>query len=473
MQSDLAPLPSATVRAASRPARVAIVGSGIAGLAAAHTLQGLADITLYEAGGHFGGHAHTVDVTLPDARGVPTTFGVDTGFLLLNERAHPNLRALLAALEVPLARANMSFSVQVQGAGPGGRPLEWGDGDLSTVFAQRRNLANPRFLRMLAETARFNRVATRLAERPEDWRPDSPMLQPLGEFLRARHFSNGLRDWYLRPLMGGLWSGPSAHMLDLPVACLVRYFHNFGLIQPTDGSAWYSVAGGTRTYVRKLIERVADARLHTPVLQVLRDDAGVRVVTQGQVERFDAIVMACHSDQALRLLGDGASGPEREALSAIRYRPGHAVLHTDVSVLPVNPRARSAWNGEHAAHTSEASAHAGLHGLINRLQPLPVPQPVVLSLNPQRAIDPAQVLGEYAHAHPVFDLAAIRAQAGLRALQGRQHTWFAGAWTGHGSHEDGLKSGLQAARGLVDACGLAPRVSERELRRAALPGVFA
>ena len=464
---------SAPVRAVPRLRRVAIVGSGIAGLAAAHTLRGLADITLYEAGDHFGGHTHTVDVTLPDAQGVPLTFGVDTGFLVLNERTYPNLLALLAALEVPTARSDMSFSVQVPGAGPRGGSLEWSGSDLSSVFAQKRNLANPRFLRMLADIVRFNRVTTQLAERGEDLGPDSPLLQPLGDFLRQQRFSNEFRDWYFLPMLGCIWSCPTDQMLAFPVATMVRFCHNHGLIQLSNRPQWYTVAGGARRYVRKIIEGIADLRLRTPVQQVLRDEAGVRVVTQGQVDRFDAIVIACHSDQALRVLGPEASTAEREVLGAIRYQPNRAVLHTDASVLPENPRAWAAWNYERSASAESESAGVCLHYLINRLQPLPVAQPVVVSLNPQREINPTQVLGTYDYEHPVFDLAAIRAQAGVPALQGQRHTWFAGAWTGYGFHEDGLKSGLQAARGLIDTLGLVPVPSENEWRRTALPGVFA
>jgi predicted NAD/FAD-binding protein len=463
----------ASAGAPPRPPRIAIVGSGIAGLAAAHTLRGLADITLFEAGDYFGGHTHTVDMTLPNTQGVPTTFGVDTGFLVLNERTYPNLLALFAALEVPIAKSDMSFSVQAPGAAPGGGALEWSGCNLSTVFAQRRNLANPRFLRMLADIVRFNRITTRLAERGEDLRPDSPLLQPLGEFLREQRFSDEFRDWYFLPMMGCIWSCPTDQMLAFPVATMVRFCHNHGLIQITNRPQWYTVAGGARQYVDRITERIADKRLSTPVRQVLRDEAGVRVVTDGQVERFDAIVMACHSDQALRLLGTGASPREREVLGAIRYQPNRAVLHTDASVLPENPRAWAAWNYERAPSAGAESAQVCLHYLLNRLQPLPVAQPVVVSLNPQREISPAQVVGEYAYDHPVFDLAAIRAQARVPAMQGQQHTYFAGAWTGYGFHEDGLKSGLQAARALIDAHGLVPAPSESETRRAALPGVFA
>ncbi|MGE0098888.1 MAG: NAD(P)/FAD-dependent oxidoreductase [Hydrogenophaga sp.] len=453
--------------------RVAIVGSGIAGLATAHTLHGLADLTLFEAGAHFGGHTHTVDVTLPDAQGMSVAFGVDTGFLVLNERTYPNLLALLSSLEVPIAKSDMSFSVQADGAALGGGTLEWSGSNLSSVFAQRRNLANPRFLRMLADIVRFNRITSRLAERGEDLGEHSPLLQPLGEFLRAHRFSSEFRDWYFLPMMGCIWSCPTDQMLAFPVATMVRFCHNHGLIQIANRPQWYTVAGGARQYVQKIVERIADRRLATPVRQVLRDPQGVRIVTDGQVERFDAVVMACHSDQSLRLLGNGASQNEREVLAAIRYQPNRAVLHTDASVLPAHPRAWAAWNYQRAPSADVESAQVCLHYLINRLQPLPVSQPVVVSLNPQREIAPTQVLGEYAYDHPVFDLAAIRAQARVNDMQGQRHTWFAGAWTGYGFHEDGLKSGLRAARAIIDTHGLVSMKAADAVRRQALPGVFA
>ncbi|MCW5654947.1 FAD-dependent oxidoreductase [Hydrogenophaga sp.] len=449
--------------------RVAIVGSGIAGLAAAHTLQGLADLTLYEAGDHFGGHAHTVDMSLSDAHGRAVQFPVDMGFLVLNERTYPNLQGLLAALDVPLAPSDMSFSVQVPGAARDGSALEWSGSDLSSVFAQRRNLANPRFLRMLADIVRFNRLTTQLAQRGEDLGEHSPLMQPLGDFLRAHGFSEAFRDWYFLPMLGCIWSCPTDQMLAFPVATMVRFCHNHGLIQITNRPQWFTVAGGSRRYVQKIVQGIADRRLSTPVRQVLRDEQGVRIVTEGLVERFDAVVLACHSDQALTVLGSDASQNEREVLGAIRYQRNRAVLHTDASVLPANPRAWAAWNYEGGS----SNARVCLHYLINRLQPLPVSQPVLVSLNPQREISADKVVATYDCEHPVFDLAAIRAQARVNAMQGQRHTWFAGAWAGYGFHEDGLKAGLHAARAIIDRHGLVPLPQAGDVRRGALPGVFA
>ncbi|MFM6985628.1 MAG: NAD(P)/FAD-dependent oxidoreductase [Hydrogenophaga sp.] len=450
------PSPGALGGMQQSPPRVAIIGSGISGLAAAHTLCGLADITLYEAGDYFGGHTHTVDVTLPDAGGRPTTFGVDTGFLVLNERTYPQLLALFEQLGVATAPSDMSFSVQAPGAGRRGGPLEWNGSDLGTVFAQRANLANPRFWRMLADIVRFNRLATRLAKGGEDLGDGSPLLQPLGDFLAQHRFSAEFRDWYFLPMLGCIWSCPTDQMLQFPVATMVRFCHNHGLIQVTNRPQWHTVAGGARHYVQKITARIPDARLNHPVQQVLRDEDGVRIVCAGTVERFDAVVMACHSDQALALLGAGARDDERDVLGAIRYQPNRAVLHTDVTLMPQNRRAWAAWNYERSPQQAQESAQVCLHYWLNRLQPLPTPVPVIVSLNPRRAIAPHTVLGEYAYAHPVFDLAAIRAQRRVPALQGRQNTFFAGAWMGYGFHEDGLKAGLQAAHALMDAHGLAP-----------------
>jgi predicted NAD/FAD-binding protein len=273
--------------------------------------------------------------------------------------------------------------------------------------------------------------------------------------------------------MGCIWSCPTDQMLAFPVATMVRFCHNHGLIQVTNRPQWYTVDGGARQYVQKITDNIADKRLNAPVQQVLRDAQGVRVVTEGQVERFDAIVLACHSDQALRLLGGEASADEREVLGAIRYQPNRAVLHTDASVLPRSELAWAAWNYERAPSKGVESAQVCLHYLLNRLQPLPVTQPVVVSLNPQREIAAKHVVGEYEYDHPVFDLAAIRAQARVPAMQGQLNTYFAGAWTGYGFHEDGLKSGLHAARALIDAHQLVPMTQRVDAQRAALPGVFA
>jgi len=425
----------------NRRMKLAIVGSGISGLAVAHAMKHQADITVFEAGDYFGGHTHTVDVTLPTPQGM-VTHGVDTGFLVFNERTYPNLIKLFTELDVETAPSDMSFSVKVPGA-LRGRTLEWSGTDLNSVFAQRSNLVNPKFWRMLLDVLRFNALCTRIANEQRE----TELQQPLADFLRSHNFSEPFRDWYFLPMLGCIWSCPTDQMLQFPVATMIRFCHNHGLIQVTDRPQWFSVVGGARNYVEKILAGVHDKRLNTPVRLIERDAMGVRIVTDGHAERFDQVVIATHTDQALRLLRE-PSAEERSLLGAIRYQDNHAVLHTDARVLPSNNKTWAAWNYERAANSERESARVCLHYLLNRLQRIPFQQPVVVSLNPVQAIDPATIVGEYAYAHPVFDLAAIEAQKRLPLIQGQQRTWFAGAWTGYGFHEDGLKSGLNVGRAL-------------------------
>jgi predicted NAD/FAD-binding protein len=430
--------------------RVAIVGSGISGLAAAHQLRGQAQISLFEAADYFGGHTHTVDVTLPTDQGL-LTHGVDTGFLVFNERTYPGLIALFAELGVPTAKSDMSFSVQAP-AGRARPALEWSGSDLNTVFAQRSNLLRPGFWRMLRDILRFNRVCTELARGLEQGQADARLLQPLSFFLREQGLSDEFREGYFLPMMGCIWSCPTDQMLQFPVATMVRFCHNHGLLQVSDRPQWWTVRGGARDYVHKITAAIEDKRLNSPVLLIERDAAGVRITSERegrtQTESFDKVILAGHSDQSLAMLRQ-PSALEGQLLGAIRYQPNRAVLHTDESVLPKRRLAWAAWNYERAADVGRESAQVCLHYLLNMLQPLPFKQSVIVSLNPVRRIDPAQVIGEYDYAHPVFDGSAIAAQQQLDQIQGHQHSYFCGAWAGYGFHEDGLKSGLRAARQLL------------------------
>jgi len=330
--------------------KVAVIGSGIAGLSVAYGLRAEARVTLFEAGDYFGGHTHTVDLTLDGA-----THGVDTGFLVLNERTYPKLLRLFGDLGVEIAESDMSFSVQVPGTG-----LEWSGCDLNTVFAQRANLLRPRFWRMLADLLRFNKLATALAESGAE----AALDQPIGDFLNQHRFSDEFRDWYFLPMIGCIWSCPVDQMLRFPVATMIRFCHNHGLIQLANRPQWYTVRGGARSYVRKMLEAVPDARLNTPVLRVQRlpgvAGPSVRVSTASGTERFDEVVMACHSDKALALLAD-PSAAETSVLGAIRYHRNRAVLHTDTSLLPKRRLAWAAWNYERAADASREQAAVCLH----------------------------------------------------------------------------------------------------------------
>ena len=424
--------------------RIAVIGSGISGLSAAYHLRNQADVTLFEAGSYFGGHTHTVDVTLPSPQGM-VTHGVDTGFLVFNERTYPGLIGLFAELQVQTSTSDMSFSVQTPRAS-GQRAMEWSGSNLNTVFAQRSNLLSPTFLGMLRDVLRFNTLANALADRGQD----HALMQPLGEFLDTHKFGSAFRHWYLLPMLGCIWSCPTDQMLQFPVATMVRFCHNHGLIQVVSRPQWFTVTGGAKHYVEKLLQHIPHTHLQTPVERIERNDIGVHVFTAGGAEDFDGVVLACHADQALSLLAQ-PTPQEQALLGAIRYHPNKAVLHTDTSVMPKKKLAWAAWNYERATDLGLESSRVCLHYWINRLQPLPFSQDVVVSLNPVRAIDPSKVLGEYDYAHPVFDLAAIKAQSQLPRLQGQQNTWYAGAWMGYGFHEDGFKAGRDAALGILAA----------------------
>ena len=415
--------------------KVAVIGSGIAGLSCAWRLaRAGAHPVLYEAGDWFGGHTHTVDVTLGGV-----THGVDTGFLVFNDRTYPGLVQLFGQLGVPSSASDMSFSVKLPG-------LEWAGSSLDTVFAQRRNALRPAFLRMLAQILRFNRAATAAAVH------GNGADISLGDYLDEQGYDTAFRHWYLLPMAACIWSCAPSQMLAFPLLTFARFCHNHGLLHLENRPQWRTVRGGARQYVQRMLEDIPDARLATPVLSVQRNQAGpgpVRVRTAAGVEAFDTVVLACHSDQALALLKD-ARAEERHLLGSVRYQSNRAVLHTDSSGLPDRRKAWSAWNYE---SDGGQEPRVCVHYLINKLQPLPFSEPVIVSLNPLREPDPARVIGSYDYAHPVFDAAAIHAQAALALLQGRQYTWFAGAWTGYGFHEDGLRSGMAAADQILRRLG--------------------
>ena len=427
--------------------RVAIIGSGIAGLAAAHHLRGSAQLTLFEANHYFGGHTHTVDVTLPGRDG-DVTHGVDTGFLVFNERTYPRLIALLAQLGVPSAPSEMSFSVQVA-QGVGKAPLEWSGSSLATVFAQRSNLLRPAFWGMLQDIVRFNALTSRIAVGQQE----AALQQPLGDFLLQERFGKAFCEWYFLPMMACIWSCPTRQMLQFPLATMIRFCHNHGLLQVSNRPQWHTVRGGARQYVQRIVDGIKDKRLDSAVRRIERRDGGVLLSTDKGTEYFDRAIVAVHSDQALRLLHDPTT-QERATLGAIQYHDNRAVLHTDSSVLPARKAAWAAWNYERAATgpgaQEEEGAQVCLHYLLNLLQPLPWSQPVVVSLNPLRPIEARHVLGEFHYAHPVFDLKAIDAQTRLAQLQGYAGTYYCGAWTAYGFHEDGLKSGEAAAIALLE-----------------------
>jgi predicted NAD/FAD-binding protein len=414
-----------------RAQRIAVVGAGISGLSSAWLLGQKHEVTLYEAGAYLGGHTNTVDVSL-DGFSHP----VDTGFLVFNSATYPNLIALFSHLGVASVETEMSFAVSLDEP-----DLEWSGSSLATVFGQRRNLLRPAFWRMLADILRFNRESLAwLATNPDEPRT-------LRDFLDAGAYSRSFAEWYLLPMGAAIWSCPARQMLDYPLASFVRFCRNHGLLQVLDRPLWRTVKGGGREYVNRLAGQIDDIRLNAPVRSVQRDGQGLLLTTDSGQERFDQVVLACHSDQARAILGQAASSEERELLGAIRYQPNRAVLHSDAALLPRDPALWSAWN---YSSTQGAAGHhpVSVSYLINRLQPLPFKSPLMVSLNPQREPAADKVIAQFDYAHPLFDAPALAAQRRLAEISGQRGLWFCGAWNGYGFHEDGLKSGLRVANAL-------------------------
>jgi predicted NAD/FAD-binding protein len=441
--------------------KVAVIGSGIAGLAAALRLSPHVDLTLYEAADYLGGHSNSVDVSLDGQ-----TYPVDTGFLVFNHRTYPGLVSLFEELSVQTAVSDMSFSVST-----GPHRFEWCGTSLAALFAQPSNALSPRFWRMLRDVLRFNREATALALQVEQGNTTMPLDEPMGDYLTRQGYSDAFRDLYLLPMAAAIWSCPMKTMLKFPLGSFVRFFHNHGLLQVEDRPQWYTVLGGSREYVRRICQQLRDVRLSSPVRSVRRvggeaahTPQGVLIATDTGTERYDQVVLACHSDQALQLLAD-ADERERTLLGSIRYQPNRAWLHTDTGLMPRRRGAWAAWNYLSDGRTE--SPTVSVTYWLNRLQPLPFKTPVLVSLNPLREPAPETRIASFDYEHPIFDAPAIAAQHCLHQVQGRGGVWFAGAWTAYGFHEDGLRSGLDAAAQVLATTGRGNIASTRFERAAA------
>lgn len=421
--------------------KIAVVGSGISGLASAWLLAGNHEVTLFEADTRLGGHSHTVDIALDGV-----TAGVDTGFLVHNDRTYPNLVALFSALGVRTASSEMSFSVRLEDGG-----IEWCGSSLNAVFAQRSNLARPAFLGMLRDILRFNRAAPRLLAQTRE------RDLPLGRLIEQERYGAAFRNWYLLPMGAAIWSCPTGSMLDFPAHAFLAFCSNHGLLQLRDRPQWKTVVGGSRVYVERMAASISDIHRATPVRSLQRTSAGVRLRTDTGDGIWDQVILACHGDQALDLLADRTRA-EDEILGSIRYQPNRAVLHTDTSFLPRRQRAWAAWNYQ-AGRAGPDAQPVSVTYLLNRLQPLPFRQPIMVTLNPHREPDPARTLHAMNYAHPVLDRPARHAQTRMDEIQGVNRTWFAGAWTGYGFHEDGLDSALRIANSLGSAAAWLPAES--------------
>ena len=408
--------------------RIAVIGSGIAGLASAYFLRRAHDVVLFEAAGTLGGHANTVDITLDGRR-----FGVDTGFLVYNERTYPNLVALFRELGVDTIGSDMSFAVSANNGA-----LEWAGTNLDTVFAQRRRLASPAFLGMLANILHFNRHAMQLLTECER----CPMT--LGDLLTQQGYGALFRDAYLLPMAAAIWSSSPRDILEFPATTFLRFCLNHALLQINDRPQWRTVRGGSRQYVHAVAATLPDCRLNTPVQQVQRRPDGLIVRSAQGEEQFDEVVFATHAPTTLALLTD-ADMEQRGILASVRYQPNTAWLHTDIRLMPRLRKVWSAWNYL-SQPQSDGSQPVCVSYWLNQLQDLPSPTPVMVTLNPHMPPATDNVLARFEYEHPIMDLAAIDAQRSLQQIQGKHGMWYAGAWTGYGFHEDGLKSALRIAK---------------------------
>lgn len=416
--------------------RIAVIGAGISGLSAAYCLGTRHDVTVFEADARLGGHSNTVDVDGPAG-----PMAVDTGFIVCNPVNYPNFYNLIAELRVPLQLTDMSLGVSVED----GR-VEWaGDNNLLKIFAQPSLMASPTHIRMLLAVLRFNKHVKRLVA--EDALPEIT----LGEFLEQHDYPMALRVRYVAAMAGPIWSTSTRGVMAFPFPAFAHFFESHGLLNVADRPQWMTVAGGSRSYVQALLRRMrAEVHAATPVRALERGEDSAIITTDAGEARFDAVVCATHSDQALALLSDADAG-ERSVLHDVPYARNRAVLHTDTRLMPKRRWAWSSWNAL-LDGDGLSDAPIGVSYWMNNLQNLPGGTDYVLSLNPPREPDPTSVLYETSYSHPQYTPATIAAQQRLPDIQGQRRVWWAGAWTAYGFHEHGLTSGLRAVAGIDADC---------------------
>lgn len=415
---------------AAAPRRIAVIGAGISGMAAAYHLSTAHAVTLFEAEPRLGGHARTI------VAGKHGDQPVDTGFIVFNYVNYPHLTKLFAELDVPVAKSDMSFAASIDN----GR-IEYGLRSPAALFAQKRNLGRPGFLRMLRDLVKFNGAAERLAT-------DSTIT--LGDFMDQLGMGQWFRDYYLTPISGAIWSTPKEEIMDFPAQALVRFFRNHHLMQATGQHQWWTVQGGSIEYVTRLEmamrRRGVDIRLAAPIDAVRRTPGGVEVIREGHPEPFDEVVFATHSDDTLRLLADPTPA-ETAALGAVRYQPNEAVLHADASAMPKRRVTWSSWN--YTERKERQGGPVDLTYWMNCLQPIPESDPLFVTLNSRAPIREDLIYDVTTFRHPVYDLAALAAQGTIREMNGDNATWFCGAWMKNGFHEDGYGSAMDVVEAIV------------------------
>lgn len=414
------------------PRRIAVIGGGISGMAAAHMLADRNSVVLFEAEPRLGGHARTV------IAGKRRDQPVDTGFIVFNRVNYPHLVRLFEKLEVPVTESSMSFGASIRGGA-----VEYGLASLDAIFAQRRNAFNPRFLRMLSDILHFNRNAEAVANDP---------AMTIGELLGRLGTGSYFRDHYITPFSGAIWSTPTSGILDFPAQALVRFFRNHALMDIEGQHQWYTVTGGSIEYVRRLQAAMTaqgvDIRTATPVASVRREAGSVFVRAQGcEPELFDDVIFATHSDITLKLLADGTP-EETGALAAIRYQPNEAVLHADAALMPKSRKVWSSWS--YVEPKAGPGDRIDLTYWMNSLQPIPQDDPLFVTLNTSRPIKDALIHDVTTFHHPVFDVAAFAAQDRIRAMNGSRNTWFCGAWMKNGFHEDGFASAVDVVQAMAE-----------------------
>ncbi len=419
--------------------KIAIIGSGISGLTCAWYLHRQHEIKVFEANDYIGGHTATVDVEVDSGK-----YAIDTGFIVFNDRTYPNFERLLAEIGISGQPSEMSFSVRNDVNG-----LEYNGHGLMSLFAQKRNLLNPRFYYFLYEVYRFNRLAKMAAG-------NEPLCEStLGEFLSRHGFTDYFCENYILPMGAAIWSSTLSDMRGFPLAFFLRFFLNHGLLDLADRPQWSVIPGGSREYVRKMIPAFEDSiKLNTPVKGVTRLQGiagGVEVTTEQGNEYFDQVIFACHSDQALRMLRDPSDG-ERRVLGAMKYQDNEVILHTDDSVLPKARAGWASWNyrleRDSESDKLQEDKLATLTYNMNILQGLDAPETFCVTLNQGDRIDPEKILRRFVYAHPVFSLESIKAQACRSEINGKQGCWFCGAYWYNGFHEDGVRSALDVVAGI-------------------------
>ena len=423
---------TATIHPIKPNNKIAIIGSGISGLSCAWLLNQSQDITLYEKDDRLGGHANTVSFDLHQQN-----IDVDTGFIVFNPLNYPNLVRFLEKLNVESCDTEMSFGMSINNG-----ELEYSGTGLNGLFAQKQNLMRPRFWSMRYDLMKFYKEAPNFKHAP------SIDEMSLGELLEKYHCGNPFIYNHLLPMAAAIWSTPVNKMLDYPANCFIRFCMNHGLLQLNDRPQWKTIIGGSKTYVEKIrIELKDKIRLNTHIKSISRHNGKVMVSNiHGQIEEYDHVVFACHSDQALKLLSD-ATQQENDLLSCFPYKKNQAILHLDTELMPKRRKVWSSWNYL-SSDNKNTEQQVSVSYWMNKLQPLKTETPIIVSLNPIKAPNPDSIIRSFFYEHPTFNQSSFSAQKQLWQLQGKQNTWFCGAYFGYGFHEDGLQSGLAVAEAL-------------------------